>query len=83
MYTAPSVRQQEKMSVFFYTWVNSAMMNIYLGHLGSELENRSCILVLDQAGRHTAVDLEVTENIELVYLPPYSPRFNPVERLWQ
>jgi transposase len=25
----------------------------------------------------------VPKNIELIYLPPYSPELNPVERLWQ
>jgi transposase len=67
----------------FLPWVNTVMMNIYLKHLSSELGERSCLLVLDQAGRHSSVDLELPENIEPVYLPPYSPELNPVERLWQ
>jgi transposase len=40
-------------------------------------------LVLDQAGWHSSLGLELPENIELIYLPPYSPELNPVERLWQ
>jgi hypothetical protein len=27
--------------------------------------------------------LKIPENIEIVYLPPYSPELNPVEKLWQ
>ena len=37
----------------------------------------------DQAGWHNSQDLRVPKNIELVYLPAYSPELNPVERLWQ
>jgi transposase len=40
------------------------------------------ILVLDQAGWHVAKALEVPENITLLHLPPYSPKLNPVERVW-
>ncbi len=40
------------------------------------------ILVLDQAGWHTAKALKVPENISLLYLPSYSPELNAIERLW-
>lgn len=39
------------------------------------------ILVLDQAGWHTAKALKVPENISLLYLPSYSPELNAIERL--
>lgn len=41
-----------------------------------------CILVLDGAGWHKSKELQVPENVEIVYLPPYCPELNPVERLW-
>jgi len=25
----------------------------------------------------------VPENIDIIYLPPYSPELNPIERLWK
>lgn len=40
------------------------------------------VLVLDRAGWHVAKALEVPANLTLLYLPPYSPELNPVERLW-
>jgi transposase len=67
----------------FLPWANTAMMNIFLGHFREALSGRSCVLVLDQAGWHSAAALKVPANIELVYLPPCSPELNPVERLWQ
>jgi len=43
-------------------------------------------LVLDGAGYHRSdvVKKEAERlNIELIYLPPYSPNLNPIERLWK
>jgi transposase len=38
---------------------------------------------VDQAGWHRAKDLQVPENIRLIFQPPYSPELNPVEHLWE
>ena len=40
------------------------------------------LLVLDNASWHKTKCL-CWHHIESVYLPPYSPEFNPIERLWQ
>lgn len=42
--------------------------------------------MLDQSGYHRSQavkDAAVLYNIELHYLPPYSPNLNPIERLWK
>nr|WP_256376546.1 transposase [Xenorhabdus sp. KK7.4] len=42
-------------------------------------------LILDGAGYHQAElvkNIAYVLNIELHYLPPYSPNLNPIERLW-
>jgi len=41
------------------------------------------IICLDKAGYHRAKDLQVPENIRLVYLPSSNPELNPVERFWR
>lgn len=46
-----------------------------------EGENRVC-LVLDNASWHKTKRLN-WHHIEPIYLPPYSPDLNPIERLWQ
>ncbi len=46
------------------------------------LKDTHAIMVLDQAGWHGAKALQVPESMTLVPLPPYSPEFNPVERVW-
>jgi transposase len=40
------------------------------------------LLVLDQAGWHTAGAVEAPEGLTLVPLPPYSPELQPAEHLW-
>jgi transposase len=82
MYSAVSPATGEDVSLFL-PWVNTAMMNVFLEALQKALNGRECLLVLDQAGWHSSRDLLVPQNIKLVYLPPYSPELNPVERLWQ
>ena len=38
---------------------------------------------MDQAGWHKSNELVIPSNIEIWFLPPYSPELNPVERLWK
>ena len=38
---------------------------------------------MDGAGWHKSKALIVPTNIKILYLPPYSPELNPVEKLWQ
>ena len=43
-------------------------------------------LICDNAGYHRAKKVKKyleTSKIELIYLPPYSPNLNPIERLWK
>jgi transposase len=64
-------------------YVNVATMNVFLQEMAQGLQGREVWLVMDQAGWHKARDLVVPPNIHILYLPPYSPELNPVERLWQ
>jgi transposase len=70
-------------ATLFLRRVCTAEMNYFLAHLAGVLGGRECILVMDRAGWHCSKGLEVPPNIEIVFLPPYSPELNPVERLWQ
>jgi len=38
------------------------------------MDNRSC---------HKAQSLMITANVVYLFVPPYSPELNPIERLWQ
>lgn len=63
--------------------INTGTMNVFLRMLGDELgPNDHAVLIMDQAGWHKARALVVPDAIKILYLPPYSPELNPVERLW-
>lgn len=63
--------------------VNTGTMNVFLEMLSNELgADDHAVLILDRAGWHRSKRLVVPENITLLYLPPYAPELNPVERLW-
>lgn len=63
--------------------VNIITMEVFLQILSEEVdENDHVVLVMDQAGWHTSGRLTVPDNITLLFLPPYSPELNPIERLW-
>jgi len=63
--------------------VNTDWMNLFLEALSSHAKEREIFLIMDGAGWHTSNGLKIPDNIEIIYLPPYSPELNPVERLWQ
>ena len=63
--------------------VSTAAMDTFLGEFAATLAgDEHAVLVLDRAGWHRAKRLVAPSNITLVWLPPYSPQLNPVERLW-
>jgi DDE superfamily endonuclease len=65
------------------TEVGAAAMQAFLDRFAATLPERVHVaLLLDGAGWHTAGDIAVPANISLVFLPPYSPKLNPVERVW-
>ncbi|KPD32367.1 transposase [Thermus scotoductus] len=43
---------------------------------------KGLLVVLDRAGWHVSRRVEVPEGVGLVFLPPYSPELQPVERVW-
>ena len=63
--------------------VNADCLSVYLEELSKAYPDQELLIVMDGAGWHKAKKLKVPKNIQLVYLPPYSPELNPVERFWQ
>lgn len=62
--------------------VNSSCLNVFLQEFSKDYPNDKILLVMDGAGWHKSKKLEIPNNVEIIYLPPYSPELNPVERLW-
>lgn len=63
--------------------LDSLCFGVYLRELGKAYPESLNIVMLDSAPAHIAGDLVVPKNVALLFLPPYSPELNPVERLWQ
>lgn len=55
---------------------------VFLGEFAGRYSERLNVVVVDGAPAHTAESVVVPENVVLLFLPPYSPELNPVERLW-
>jgi len=63
---------------------NTAAMNAHLAEIsGAVAADAHAVVLLDQAGWHTAKALEIPDNITLMPLPPRSPELNPTENIWQ
>lgn len=63
---------------------NTGAMQIHLEEISGQVApGAHAILILDQAGWHTAKALAVPANITLMPLPPRSPELNSQENIWQ
>lgn len=61
---------------------NTERFQQFLEYFKKRTKNRQVIMVLDNASWHKVKRLD-WGNIEPLYLPPYSPDLNPIERLWK
>jgi transposase len=63
--------------------LNSDCFQVFLDRFAEAFPRSHNVLVLDNGQFHKAKKLSIPKNVELEFLPPYSPELNPVERLWQ
>ena len=63
--------------------LNSETFGRYLKALASAYPEELNVVLVDNSRAHTAKTLVLPENVRLLFLPPYSPELNPIERLWQ
>jgi transposase len=62
---------------------NSDCFQLYLDEFSLQNPSEFKIVFLDNGAFHKAKDLQIPTNIELVFLPPYSPELNPAEKMWR
>ena len=67
---------------------NATYFLAFLAQLAQEYQGRHCILVLDNASYHTAAVVrsylaELNSMFEVIWLPPYCPELNDIERIWK
>jgi hypothetical protein len=63
--------------------LDSDCFQVFLNEFSRNYSDRFIIIMLDNGGLHKAKKLVIPENMVLLFLPPYSPELNPIERLWQ
>ena len=64
-------------------YCNTDCMNLFLRELSNKYKNDMVILVCDGARWHTSNGLQIPDNIELLFIPPYTPEMNPIEQIWE
>ena len=62
--------------------VNAQIMSIFLAEVAARHPKEFIVMFMDQAAWHKANDLQLPENMCLLWLPPYSPQCNPTEHIW-
>ena len=55
----------------------------FLDGFSTRFSESLSVLVPDNGRFHEAKKLTIPENVRLVFLSPYSPELNPVERFWE
>ncbi len=61
---------------------NTDCFQLYLDEFSTETPDEFKIIILDNGAFHKAAELLVPKNIELLFIPPYSPELNPAEKIW-
>ena len=64
-------------------YCNTDCMNLFLKELSNTFPRDKIILVCDGAAWHKSGSLKIPENIELIFIPPYTPEMNPIEQIWK
>ena len=64
-------------------YCNTVCMNVFLEELSKQYPDDMILLCCDGAAWHKSESLQVPENIELFYIPPYTPEMNPIEQIWK
>lgn len=56
---------------------------LFLDHFAAPDPATFHLLLLDNGAFHKAQALRLPPNVGLVFLPPYTPELNPIDRLWR
>ena len=67
---------------FEFPECNGENFQIFLNQFSQEDEAEFKIILLDNGAFHKVKTLIIPHNIELVFIPPYSPELNPSEKIW-
>jgi transposase len=64
-------------------YLKAETFQLFIEAFADALPESLNILLLDNSGAHTAQRLRWPTNVRPVWLPPYCPELNPIERVWR
>jgi transposase len=64
-------------------YLNADTFQIFVDAFAHAFPDSFNLLLLDNSGAHTAQRLHWPANVQPVWLPPYCPELNPIERVWR
>ncbi len=65
-------------------YVNTEAMELHLAEVSRTVAaSAHALMLMDGAAWHFAIDLNLSDNITLLKLPPYAPELNPMENVWE
>ncbi len=64
-------------------YCNTECMKVFLRQLSNKYKEDYIILVCDGAVWHKSKNLDVPDNIKIMFIPPYTPEMNPIEQIWK
>jgi putative transposase len=66
-----------------FSHLDSVCFEAFLDYFSQQYPDEMHIIQLDNSGAHTASQINLPDNIQLLFQPPYAPELNPIERLWK
>jgi transposase len=64
-------------------YLNAESFQLFVNAFAEAFPDSLNLLLLDNSGAHTTQRLTLPVNVRLVFLPPYCPEWNPIERVWR
>ena len=84
LYTYGAVEPMTGESFFLlFSHLDSDCFQLFLDEFAAAYPASLNIVQLDNGAFHKAKQLEIPENVILLFQPTYSPDVNPIERVWQ
>jgi transposase len=64
-------------------YLNADTFQLFIDAFAQAFPDSVNILLLDNSGAHTAHRIRWPAHVQPVWLPPYCPELNPIERVWR
>jgi hypothetical protein len=64
-------------------YLNAESFQLFVGAIAQACPDSFNLLLLDNRGAHTTQRLQWPDHVRAVWLPPYGPGLNPMERVWR